>query len=120
MSSKQQIIQILSLPEVFYEPGNNKSFKKLLEETEYLKISEQIDEKDFLEAMKENPKFITTWINWSDNKRSASGWFIKENENNEYVVSFFPQKDGIKNFKTNDIKMACAFFIKMELESLII
>ncbi len=120
MNKKQEIIyKILSLPETFKKSDNNKSFKELLNDTGYFEIADQIQEKELFNAVRENPKFITDWINWSDDKRTTSGWFIKESEKGKYTVSFFPKKDELTTFKTDDVKIACAHFIQREIESLI-
>ena len=123
MKNQQDIIQlILTLPERFMSQ-RDKSFNQLLKETGYFQNYDQIHEEDILDAINQYPEIIKNWFIWSENKRTRSGWFIKESKG-KYIVSFFSNLENKienkKEFRTNEIKKACAYFIKKEVDSTII
>lgn len=113
--TQEVINRILSLPDKFQKLGNQ-TFDNLLKDSGYAEISGQIREDDILEAIKQHPEVVKSWFDWSENKRSSSGWFIKEDKE-KYVVSFFPDTEGKEITETKDIYKACACFIKKEIES---
>jgi hypothetical protein len=116
MNNKQEVIRrILTLPERFKSP-RNQTFNNLLKDTGYIEISNQIQENDILEAIKNYPETVTSWLLWSEDKRVKSGWFLNENKG-KYIVSFFPKIEGREVLETNDVYKACAHFITKEIET---
>jgi hypothetical protein len=117
MTSKEHIIYlILNLAKKFNNQ-REKSFRQLLEETNYFKIQHQIKEKDILETVNKYPEVLLSWMQWSANKRVTSGWFLIE-ENGEYIVSYYPHSEANQTLKTRDGHKACAYFILKEIDGL--
>jgi len=110
------IKNILFLPAKFYT--ENSSIYSLLKESGYFEIHDNIKENDILKALFEYPECVENWLLLSENKRTTSGWFFKQNEVGKYVVGFFPANGDIKHKEYADIKEACAAFIKREIEDI--
>lgn len=117
MSTNNLIKSVLSLPEKFYALGNV-SIYALLKETGYFEMYSQINEAVILDELKNDSEYINHWLNWSDHKRTTSGWFFKQDQNGEYVVEYFPAKANSTQLKYSDSKEACAAFIKREIEEI--
>jgi hypothetical protein len=116
MNNKKEVThRILTLPERFKSLGNQ-TFNNLLKDAGYIEISNQLQEADILEAIKERPEIVKSWFSWSEDKRVSSGWFLKESKG-KYVVSFFPKVEGKEVLETNDVYKACAYFITKEIET---
>ncbi len=112
------INNLIELPKKFWS-AKNASIYKLLEDTGYFESSDQIEENDILEALIQKPGFINEWFIWSENKRSSSGWYIRKDDNDKYIVGYFsPQKINTSKNEYSDVKTACARFIKMEIEDI--
>ena len=116
MDINQIIESILKLPSNFYASKNNLSIKELLLRTNYLKVKNDININIVYQSLKNHPEFADSWLIWSENKRSSSGWFIELNNFDKYSVGYFDSKLGkvIEN-NYDDIISACAFFIVKEI-----
>jgi hypothetical protein len=117
MGTKNIINEIINLPEKFYALGNI-SIYSLLEETGYFERHNQVSEAILLGELINRPQSVNQWLNWSDNKRSASGWYFKLNTNGKYVVGYFPLSENSIQLEYNDSKEACAAFIAREIEEI--
>jgi len=117
MNTNNLIKSILSLPEKFHALGNV-SIYSLLKETGYFEIHDQINETAILDELNKHPGYINHWLSWSDDKRSGSGWYIKQNENRKYVIGYFSTRENSKKTEYSDSKEACAAFIKREIEEI--
>lgn len=117
MNTSNLIKRILSLPEKFYELGNV-SIYSLLKETGYFEMHSQINEAFILGEINKHPECISYWLNWSNNKRTTSGWYFRQNENGKYIVGYFPAREESKQIEYSDSKEACAAFIKREIEEI--
>lgn len=117
MNTSNLIKSILSLPEKFHALGNA-SIYSLLKETGYFEIHRQINEAAILDELNKHPEYINHWLNWSDDKRTTSGWYFKQNENGKYVVGYFPTREESKQIEYSDSKEACAAFVKREIEEI--
>ncbi|MEO4004180.1 hypothetical protein [Flavobacterium sp. CAU 1735] len=117
MNTSILIKSILSLPEKFHVLGNA-SIYSLLKETGYFEINSQINEATILDELNKHPEYINYWLNWSDDKRTTSGWYFKQNENGKYVVGYFPVSEQSRLMEYSDLKDACAAFIKREIEEI--
>lgn len=118
MSIDQIIEKIIQLPRLF-KSLENKSFYLLLKDTGYFEIAQQVNEEDISNALKRHPGCIDEWKLLSDNKRTSSGWYFNKLDNTKYIVGYFDlkRKDN-PNVEFSDIKEACAFFIKREIEDI--
>jgi hypothetical protein len=108
---------IIYLPEKFYRQ-RDVSMYFLLRESGYFEMYDQISEKNIFDELTKNPECVGQWLNWSEDKRSSSGWYFKQNENKFYIVGYFPPQDNLKDRNYFDITEACAAFIKQEIEAI--
>ena len=105
------------MPSRFYTE-RNVSIYALLKETGYFELHNEISESNIYEVLIQHPECINQWLSWSEDKRSSSGWYFKQDEDGKYIVGFFPTS---KDFNVNiysDKTEACAVFIKREIEDI--
>lgn len=118
MNHKNIIDRIISLPSDFDVRGNI-SMTALLRESGYLSEFENITVEDIREQLEYKFEKVEDWLNYSENKRSLPGWFLKLYDSQIYVVGFLDE-DGsttvLNEFK--DRNEACAVFIKNEIEAM--
>jgi hypothetical protein len=107
----------LPLAEKLFARGNV-SINVLLKETGYFEVHSQINEANISNELKKHPEYINHWLNWSNNKRTNSGWFFKQENNGKYVVGYSPEKPDLNHFEYSDLPEACAAFIKLEIEEI--
>ena len=115
---KDQIIKsILRLPEIFYTE-QNKSIYSLLKKTGYFESFTEVNEKDIFDLLIQHPEYIKLWLNWSEDKRSSSGWYFKGSEDRKYIVGYYPDNGEIKLSEYTNAAEACSVFIKREIEEI--
>jgi hypothetical protein len=90
----------------------------LLKECGYFELHGQISEADIFQELKQHLQCIDQWLSWSENKRSSSGWYFRENENGQYVVGYFPLQESSEATEYFDKTEACSAFIKREIEDI--
>lgn len=117
MNINNIINKIIKLPETFYLNGNV-SIYNLLRDSGYFEMYDQIDENNILEELTKHPEYVKIWLEWSDNKRTDSGWFFQKSDHGKYTVDYFPKKEKSDSVEYEDSKLACATFIKLELEAI--
>jgi len=117
MGKPRTIHDIIFLPDRFYSEGNV-SIYSLLKESGYFELHDQISEADIFQELTQHLECIDQWLNWSENKRSSSGWYFRENENGQYVVGYFPLQERLKTTEYCDKTEACSAFIKREIEDI--
>lgn len=105
---------VINIPAQF-KKGND-SFKSLVAKSGYFTFEVEISIPDIADGLRLNPEFIKDWLEWSDDKRTEAGWFFQNNLPGKYVVGYFPPdgKDNTTIFI--DKYLACATFIKNEIE----
>lgn len=111
----KEVLNIISIPSRFYLDGNNHSFYDLLKESGYLKIHKQLSEDIVYEALKSNPENFQAWLNWSEDKRTSEGWFLRTSEKT-FEVGEINGEDYENLIKFEDKLKACSFFITKELD----
>lgn len=107
---------IVDLPKEFYNNGNI-SIYSLLKETGYFEHHSKISESDLRDQLVERPENIQHWVKWSEDKRTSSGWYI-ENKGGKCIVGYFPEKENAKPKEYSSVELACAAFIKLEIEEI--
>ncbi len=117
MRNHQIITDIISLPSKFFDKGDNSSYS-LLKETGYFELHNLINEVNIYEALIQNPDCVSQWLSWSEDKRSTSGWYFKQDGDQKYTVGYFPAKIGLKTNEYFDVTEACAAYIKQEIEDI--
>lgn len=109
---------ILFLPSRFNSSGNDQSIYSLLQATGYFELYDQIQEDQILEALYDHLECADQWMKWSEDKRSASGWYFIQNEQGSYVVGYYPEQDDLETIEYIDKTEACALYIKREIEEI--
>jgi len=64
--------------------------------------------------LKAQPELVDDWLRWSEDKRTSSGWYISENDE-EVVVGCYPDA---KEQRFADRTSACAQFVVHEMEDI--
>jgi len=117
MEAKDIIEWIINIPCEYYALKNI-SFYTLLKNTGYFKINYEIDEADIVEALRNRPEIVQYWIQWSEDKRTDSGWYIEVVNSGRYIVGYYPANRNKKPKNYSDKIEACAAFIKREIQSI--
>jgi hypothetical protein len=116
MKKSTIIKDIIFLPKRFFEV--NTSIYTLLKKSGYFELHNQINEADIIEQLTQHLECIDGWLRLSENKRSSSGWYFKQDDNSKYVVGYFPLKENLGVTEYLDKVEACAAFIKREIEDI--
>lgn len=118
MKSNDVITRLLSLPHEFNRLGNV-SIHELLSESGYASCFEEILVENIRKALVEQPQRIDEWAQYSEDKRSSSGWYFRTESEGTHVVGYYPD-NGEKNTRSSfeDRATACATFIKHEIEDI--
>lgn len=118
MKTSDIITKLIFLPNLF-DNLENVSIYDLLEKTGYFQMYEQISEKNIRKELTRHPECVAEWILYSENKRSSSGFYVKQENEHTYIVGYFNGKNQ-KHIQTSytDRMNACAAFIKNEIEEI--
>ena len=113
-------MQIVTIPRRFHSLGSISIFS-LLEETGYFGLHDQISEGDIRTALLCCPECVQEWRQYSEDKRSSSGWYVTLNDEGLYETAYFnvqavPNTTNRVQYK--DAVDAWADFIKHEIESI--
>jgi hypothetical protein len=91
----------------------------LLEVTGYFGLHNQLSETDIRAALVRCPECVQEWFQYSEDKRSSSGWYLTENDEECYETGFIADAHTRTNRVQHDNAIdACAVFIKHELEDI--
>ena len=115
MKQIKETLNIISIPSRFYLDGNTLSFHDLLKESGYLEVSKNISEELLYEVLKSNSENFQSWLNWSEDKRTSEGWFLRTNGEN-FEVGHITDGNYENLTKFEDKLKACSFFIVKELD----
>jgi hypothetical protein len=110
---KDVIMKIVTIPGRFEK--ENKSVVTMLGETGYLAVYNEITTDAIAEVIKQQPKLIDDWMQWSDDQRSSEAWVFSKKDD-AYLVYYYGSTvdDEKKDFST--ATDACAYYIKMQME----
>ena len=115
METEKIIRDIINMPAKYHELGDI-TYYSLLKNTGYFELHDQINKDEIFEQLSKHPEWVKQWIQYSEDKRTASGWCFYKNEIGKYIVRFYPQLGEIEDLEFSDCKEACAVFIKIEIE----
>lgn len=108
--------EIILIPRKFYTLHNISEYD-LLMKTGYFENYELVTEQNLYETLCQYPEEIEYWLTLSDDNRSSEKWLISQSKNGKYVVDFFPRNIHEKKaVEFDDIKRACAMYIKRDIE----
>ena len=74
--------------------------------------------KDLLSALQSDPVQVESWLSWSDSKRTDSGWYFRHVQLGKFEVGYYPKQTGRELELYSDAYIACANYIKREVESI--
>jgi len=112
------VANLINFPSRFNSPGNV-SIYNILKETGYFEMHDQVSDDIIYNALSQHPEHIDEWINYSQDKRTSSGWYFKEEGKDSYIVGYFGGTDSEKvQLRFTDRIAACAAFIKQESEAI--
>ena len=119
MTMSAILYDIICLPRRFNETGD-KSIYTLLMETGYADIRDQITIDSIRNSLLKHPECVPDCLQYSEDKRTAGGWYFKEGCSGEFIVGCL--EDGDKREESqqsyNDETDACAVFVKQEIDSM--
>ena len=108
---------LVSLPRKFNSVGNM-SIYNLLKETGYFEIHDKISVESIRNTLAKSPESVEDWILYSEDKRSSSGWYFKQEDNQRYIVGFLGGKGNSSHDEYSNRLEACAIFIKHEIDNI--
>ncbi len=106
---------VILIPTFFFEKRPGVSFRVLLSNSGYCNSPDRVTVEMLTIALQKHPESIESWLTWSDNKRSDSGWFFRGNSFGGFEVGYFPPHEDRPITEYADILLACANFIKLEI-----
>ncbi|MDR1180352.1 MAG: hypothetical protein LBL13_00015 [Bacteroidales bacterium] len=108
--------KIIFIPKRFHS-DNKSSAYSLLKESGYFEFYNSICTKDICTILMQYPDCLNDWLQWSNDKRSSYGWYLKQNQDKKYVIGYIsPNYNKVMEY--TDIVEACSYFIKQEIEDI--
>jgi hypothetical protein len=118
MSMSDIAAKIIRLPREFYTSGNV-SMSSLLEATGYFALHDQVSERDIRRALLACPECIQEWMQYSEDKRTPSGWYFTQNDEGCYETGYIADaRTRTTRVQYEHATDGCAAFIKHEIESI--
>jgi hypothetical protein len=112
MDTRAIVKAVCTLPDVFR--SGSQSAIDLVRSSGVLESPQSLNRADILAFLSEQPGLVHSWRQWSDDKRTSSGWFF-QTEAGEFVVGFHPK--GERLVFSNGTE-ACAEFVVREVTDL--
>lgn len=118
VNKSHMVAQLVTLARRFQSLGNVSIFS-LVEQTGYFELCHEVSESDIRAALISCPKCLQEWLQYSADKRTPTGWYLAENDEGCYETGYI----AVGHIRTSRVQyengiMACACFIKHELESI--
>lgn len=108
--------EIISIPVSF--TNSNKSPADLLVASGYLESPEAITVDILADALRKSPEYIESWLIWSDDKRTDSGWYFQRKSGEDFLVGYYPARPDLPTTRYSDAYLAGANFVKLEIEEI--
>jgi hypothetical protein len=116
MDIQHIVKKIIFIPKRFYSDGKD-SVYSLLKESEYFEFYNSIYTKDIYAMLMQYPDCLNDWLQYSSDKRSSCGWYLKQDRNKKYIVGYMSSNQNKITEHSNTIE-ACSYFIKQEIEDI--
>lgn len=116
MTISNIVYAIICLPRRFSE-GGDKSIHVLLMETGYANIRDKITVEKIKKFLYKHSEYVADWMQYSEDKRTADGWYFKEDGSGRFVVGCLADGEAISQSYDDKIG-ACAIFVKREIDSI--
>jgi hypothetical protein len=113
MNMAETIIAVIHLPRNFNNLGDVSAYSLLLD-SGYCETHNQITESAIHEELIKRPECVGEWLNFSEEKRTSTGWYFQKGSKS-YQVGYFPNGQLVDYV---DKITACAAFIKREIENI--
>ena len=116
MNKSEMLEQIATVPRRFHSLGNVSIFS-LVKATGYFGFHDHVSEGDIRAALARCPECISEWMQYSEDKRTSSGWYVTHNDEECYEVGYITERaDCQQRVAYSNCTDACAAFVKHELE----
>jgi hypothetical protein len=109
--NSEAVARVCRLPVEF--PSSGISWRDLVAKSGWPADPESILGKQLAEYLRDKPALVDAWLGYSEDKRSSPGWYLQEDGRGGYIVGWYP---GPKQDRFSDRILACAEFIRRELE----
>lgn len=113
MTKSETLAAVVKLPKAFYEM-HTISPHDLLVASGYYENFEKISVEDIHQFLRTHIEEIGYWFRFSEDKRASGGWLIEAAADGEFEVRLV--RGGAPKHRFSSREMACAYFIKNELE----
>jgi len=113
MSIDSTISNVINLPRNFRGRGDV-SIYALLQESGYFAVHEEVTESAIHDALRRHAEFVRDWLDFSEAKRTSSGWFLRRTTSG-CQVGHYPDHEPVGY---SDELAACAAYIKREIEDI--
>ena len=118
MNKSDMLEQIATLPRRFHSLGDV-SILSLVKASGYFGPHDQVSEADIRAALARCPECIREWLQYSEDKRTSSGWYLTHNDEGFYEVGYITEHaERQQRLVYSNCTDACAAFIKHELENI--
>ena len=114
MSTREIVEAICTLPDVFR--AGSQSAVDLIRLSGLPESPQSLTRAEVLALLSERPGLVDSWLQWSEDKRTSSGWFFVS-EASDFVVGFHPKGERLV---FSDRTEACAEFVLREAADLIV
>lgn len=108
--------RVIHIPYDFHH--KNKSVYALLSESGYFELHDQVNQNEIIEVLKIHPHLVNEWLQWSEDKRTNEGWYFTKGDDGKCFVGHYPEGKEFEEIKSSDEFIACAAFIKREIENI--
>lgn len=118
MSTAAQIAKVVvGMPREFHLRGRV-SIRTLLEDSGYNQNHDFVDVETIEDALRANPDMVKDWVEYSEGKRTSSGWYIRQQESSNWEVGYYGPGGSNQVSLYDQELLACAAFVKLELEAI--
>lgn len=117
MNIQERTRSIAFLPQQCQERENESTYS-LLQETGYFELADQISADTIREVLAKYPECVGLWLQWSEDKRTRTGWYFRRESQSKYIVAYLSITGETQASEFADAITACSVFIKREIEQI--
>ena len=74
-----ELLPIIQIARNVSARGLGLSMQNAIQETGYAKLRSKLDSAQLVRILREHPDYVTDWLIYSVDKRTAGGWYLIEN-----------------------------------------
>jgi len=98
-----------------YQVMRTFSGRELIARTGYRDRWRSITVELLAEVLRQHPDWVDAWIQWSEDRRVSSGWYISGRDDAAFDVGNYPTVPPVRYVDRTE---ACAVFVRCELASI--